>query len=315
MSSNIKAAVVHGTKRAFTVTTGVSISDKYINALIYGAYGVGKTILAGTSVDVPEMRDVIFFDIEAGTKPLRTVGAVKNHADIDFIRITEYEQFVAATQFLMRHCRARDNNDAAMLAHIAGEFGVNPSRRYRTVIVDSIYELDGINFRRLIGDKADDLMQSNPSDDLRGDYGRNRQVLLKSFRSLRNLPMNVLLIAPDDIDKDEHTKRITVGPKLTGKLSKDIQGFMDTVGFLHRFEQSTGDAKTSIRRLYLQSNGKFDAKNRLAPQEVTHIDDPTMAKIWATLTRSGPNAGTGSKPVSKPGPTAPVKPSIPQKRS
>lgn len=314
----IKGAVAAAARRAFSVTTGVSKGDSFIKALLYGSYGAGKTILASTAVDVPEMRDVIFLNMEAGTKSIMTSGAVKAPHEIDFITITMYDQFPAVIEFLKKHCRARDNNDAIMLAHVASEFGIKPSRRYRTIIIDSISELDSMNFRRLIADKPEDLMQANPSDDLRGDYGRNRQIMHKAFRELRNLPMNVLMIAPDDLDKDDTTKKITISPKLTGKLSKEIQGYMDVVGYLHKFERksASGDKTEEVRRLFLQASatGKYDAKCRLAPSTLTHIDNPDMAALWGALVKHK----TASAKPTIPKPTVGVpasKPTIPVKRT
>jgi len=43
----------------------------HFNLLIYGRSGVGKTLLAGSSYAVPEMRRVLLIDIEGGTLTLR----------------------------------------------------------------------------------------------------------------------------------------------------------------------------------------------------------------------------------------------------
>lgn len=291
--------IMPGSSTPFEVVEGIENVVPYIKVLIYGDYGVGKSVLAAQSVDVEEMRDVIILDVEGGIKSAFNSEAVANYSDISVVRITNYQQFVAVTAFLRAHCDARDINDVARMEHLAQQYGFNPTRRFYTVVVDSIYELDGMNFRRLIGDQSDNLMQCNQSDDLRGDYGRNRQIIHKGLRTLRDLPMNVIFTAPVDRSKDEHTKKIEAGPMLTGKLSNDIQGFMDVVGYLVAAQGRDTPVMTPVagkqqaqqpppsnklkRRLWLQSVGPFAAKCRLAPQHVTHIDDPTMYALYGSM--------------------------------
>lgn len=66
-----------------------SISDKvsYLNALIYGLSGVGKTTLAGSADLVPDMRPVLVIDIEGGTLSLRRIAP-----DVKTVRVETWKQ-------------------------------------------------------------------------------------------------------------------------------------------------------------------------------------------------------------------------------
>lgn len=300
-SSN--AVAPQATKQvSINVTEGIEDADNYVKILIYGAYGAGKTVFSAESVDIPDMRDVLLINIEGGHKSIRLSGAVANHALIDSVRVTDFAQFTHMHEFLAHHCRLRDSNAIDKIQRmndLATKYGMPNERTYQTVIIDSLYELDSMNFRRLIGDKEAQIDQATVSDDLRGDYGRNRQIMHKAIRSFRNLPMHAIFTAPSLVDKDDVTKKTTISPMMAGKLRKEVQGYMDVVAYLVAGEAA--DGQPIRRRLYLQSNGKFDAKCRLTPQSLTHIDDPTMAKLMQSLlgydVLTSPPPQTSSKPA------------------
>ena len=47
-----------------------------MNILIYGEAGAGKTHLAGTAQDVPEMQNVHFFNVDGGLMTLASRGDI-----------------------------------------------------------------------------------------------------------------------------------------------------------------------------------------------------------------------------------------------
>lgn len=267
----------------FAVTVGIKDADPYVKVLVYGDYGVGKTVMVGSSVDVDYMRDVLLINIEAGTKSIAKSGAVEHHDEISIVNVGNYEQFVYVYDWLHAYTTARDAGDKERLTKIMSRIpGMDPRRKFRTVIIDSLSELESMNMSRILGSDMSDLLQDLPKTEF-SDYGKNRNMMHKIIRAYRNLPMHVLVTCSAQWDQDEK-KKYGHTLNLTGKLSKDVQGFMDIVGFMQIVTDADGKR---VRRLNLQSSGQFDAKSRLTPDNVRSIDEPSMSKLMSRLTRKG----------------------------
>ena len=132
--------------------------------------------------------------------------------------------------------------------------------------------------------------------------------MMKTIRAFRDLPMNVIAVCGAEYDQDER-KRYGMQPRLTGKISKEIQAHWDVVGYLVTgikmvedldFEEDAAAAKKVKRRLWLQPMGKFDAKNRLAGQDVTHIDEPTLKGLVGLITKKKPAEVSGEEETTTP---------------
>lgn len=274
----------------FKIVQGIQAEEQWLKLFFYGDFGAGKTVLAASAVDVEDMQDVLIINIEAGLTSIVGSKAVRNHKYIDSIPVKSFEEFVYVHRMLLAYCQARNDKDKERLARMAEKYGFPElaKRRYRTVIIDSMSELNQVSLARAFGENADDLLSTSVSDDTRRDYGRNREAMVKTIRAFRNLPMHVIATCGKD-DIDPERKRFKRQPRLTGSLSKEVQAFWDVVGLL---ETATGisdtkdgeDEKVILRRLWLQPMGKWDAKNRLSSQDVTYLDDPNMEKLVGLLT-------------------------------
>jgi hypothetical protein len=62
---------------------------------------------------------------------------------------------------------------------------------------------------------------------------------------------------------------------LTGKLAKQVQGFMDVVGFL-RTEKDQGK---DVRRMYVRRTQSFDAKCRFSGFKGNYWQNPSLPSI------------------------------------
>lgn len=277
--------------RIVPLTEGV----KWLNMLIYGAYGSGKTTLGASAADVDEMADVIMLDIESGAMSLEDNDRIIHKDRIDRISITSFQQMAKAHEFLKAHCRYRDDPDAidklkklqALFTGVAVE-NINDKnlRHYNTVLIDSMSELDQLTLYELLGFTSDMKLDEAIAD---GDmevadwpiYRKNNQMINLIIRAYRDLPINVIIICHAAYTQDE-MKRMFYAPGLTGKLSAQIQGFVDIVGYLKVGKPEEGQ-KEAPRRLYVQPVGKFDAKNRKASFKDSSFEDPTMLSIQAAL--------------------------------
>lgn len=259
---------------AFRLDT-VQRRERYLKLLVYGNYGVGKTTLACTAHEVPSMRDVLMINAEAGDLSV-------SDFDIDEITVQDFRTLGRINEYLRQHCKARDEGDDKRLCELeAAVRGVEVAdikepRRYRTVIIDSLTELEAYCFNQLLGitdtTRLDDETQSAEWS----EYKKNHTMMQRVVRAFRDLPMHVVFTASEQFQQDEQ-KRYKFSPDLTGKLSKKIQGFMDMVGYL-----AVGkEGEKTIRRLYVSPSpaGKYDAKHRYSAFKGEFFTEPTIGKI------------------------------------
>jgi hypothetical protein len=244
--------------------------------LIYGEPGAGKTTLAGSAAELTNMRDVLLLDVEAGDLSLATAGR-----DIDVIRITEYRTVARVHEYLKRHCQLRDADDTEALQSLQKRFhqeDLEHVRRYRTVVIDSISEVQKLVMYQLtgvrIGERALDLEPETPQFK---EWGQNAEMIRFMVRTFRDLPMHVIFIAQAQIVEDQYKQQIR-RPSLPGKLAHEVQGFLDVVGFM---QAVPGDEGRMERRLYIQPGKTFQAKNRFSTTTAQFIEAPTLRELLA----------------------------------
>ena len=141
----------------------------------------------------------------------------------------------------------------------------NEKHDYDTVVVDSITEINEIL-------KAEMERKSGRSMQL-----QDWQVLSKKIKTIlrgfRDLPMHVLFIAQEIIEKDEESV-VKIIPSLNGKASTDIAYFMDIVGYLY-VDKSTGE-----RKIITSSNSKLLTKDRT---NKIHNDTEPDFSVWVDM--------------------------------
>jgi hypothetical protein len=268
---------------------------RYIKALFYGAPGAGKTTLAGSSVDVEPMQDVLAIQFEGGEEVLLDNPRIENSDLIDVVRIGGMSQLQKLYNFLQNHCRARDRGDEEMLikmqnavfhgdidatgAPTNGElYDGDRLRKYHTVIIDSLTEVEGQNLAAALGLDAQGIEIAGDSKGAGWDeYRSNNHTMQRNVRAFRDLDLNVIFICAQAYSQDE-MKRYHYTPAMTGKLSTQIQGFVDMVGWLIVGQDENGKMQ---RRLAVQphTGPKADAKNRFARYGEPYFVDPTMKDI------------------------------------
>ena len=220
---------------------------RYINALFYGPPGVGKTVLAGSADAVPEMRPVLFIDVEGGTMSLRNF-----YPEVDVVRVQTWQDMQKVYDALYD-----------------GDHG------YSTVVLDSLTEIQKFSMYNIM--RALVRKEPDRDPDIPGmrEWGKNIEQIRALVRAFRDLPVHTIFTALVAIDKDSKTGISQARPSLSGKLSAEVGGFVDIVGYTY-----TKVIEGQIERFILtQGTDRQIAKDRSGrlPQV---IESPTMEKIY-----------------------------------
>lgn len=235
-------------------------SITWLNMLIYGEPGVGKTYFVGTAQDHKATSPLLVIDIDGGISTLR-----KRH-DIDVIQVRSVKQLIDVY---------RDLKNA-----IPSDGKKFP---YGTVAIDTYGELQSLDLTEIMvyASKTNDKIDKDVPDQ-RG-YGKSLSHMREILRLFRDLPCNTIFTAHSRSDRDNNMKLLTY-PNLVGQLRVVAPGFLDIVG--HYRAEADGvdaDGKPLIKRL--MQFAKTDttiAKDRTGAFEPVEVN-PTIPSLWDKL--------------------------------
>lgn len=209
----------------------------FINNLIYGLPGCGKTHLAATAADSIHCSPTLYINAEAGANTLLKFQSdnVMVIPDPEVQSGITWEQFVVVYDELDRQCyNSHDKPD------------------FRTVTIDTGTELQKINMDYIM----QKTMKAHPDrdPDVPGlhDWGASTNSMRKYLRLFRNLPMNFIFLCHETSDRDNKGIQWKK-PDLPGKMANQVAGLFDQVMYLYTRELEKGDEQkaTQITRLLL----------------------------------------------------------------
>ena len=288
---------------------------EWLNMLIYGPFGTGKTVLAATAQLCPETQNVFYADAEGGTKSVRDFDI-----QLDVFRINTFARFNRLYEFARNHSRMRDELETLTPGTDAYKVTYDNLRRleawvheipdsealervqvptlYRTIVVDSLTEVQKYNMYEILGI---DINTAKLNTDFQQPefkhWGKNAEKMRLLVRAFRDIPMHTIFCCLDMTTKDEKDGSITIKPSLPGKLSDETCGFLDIVGYMHAQETQDAEGKKYLRRvLQVQPAGKFNAKSRYMALG-SYIEEPTIGKIIGLINAKGPVILPGAPPA------------------
>jgi phage nucleotide-binding protein len=244
-------------------------SVEYLNLLIYGEPGVGKTRLAGSAADHADTSPVLILDVEGGVMSLR------NRKDIDVLQVRDIDTIVKV------HDELQKRNGGG----------------YSTVVIDSLSELQKLDMRTVMQEEYNRQPDRTDKDvPSQRAWGKSQERLRRIIRGFKDLPVHTIMTTLVTQVTDEQTNVTHYYPALPGKMRGDAPGFFDVVGMLRVKEEQNGAV---IRRLLqIQSSTKVVAKDRTDTlgidgdgKRVGIIVDPTIPDMWHTINAS--NNGKG----------------------
>lgn len=276
------------------------VGERWLNMMVYGPYGHGKTTYAATAEDVPSMRDVLFINAESGTMSLT------GRQSLDTIDINKYDQLARIFEYLTLHCKWRDEGNVDKLLEyeqkLKGPWFEEQRKRlgkpldepflYKTVILDSVSELHKYLIYKFTGV---DIGKTKLDEEIeRMEEWQSAQEMFRLLvRSFRDLPMNTIFVSAEDIRDPDRKRGQRVGqalPKLAGQMAGDIAGFIDIVGYLQLSRDKEGE---DVRRLYLGAGYEgWISKHRFENlPDLEYVDNPTLASL-IDLSRKDAERGT-----------------------
>lgn len=285
------------------IARDLSLEADYLSMIIYGDNGVGKTYLAGSAAFVDDYSDVLYLALEGGERGLKQLIKDGKKRGIDVgsrilvIPVSTFKQYANIHKFMTLHVKFRDQHDIINLRRLEGQIrgfeadqikddkfleqAIPKPKMIRTVITDSLTEAQKYCMYQLLG--IDPLTQSidmEPDSAEWKQWGQSREMVQFLVRRFRDLLCNSFFICTQDINQDAQ-KRMYFEPMLPGKLSTDVRGMVDCVGYYVTIPQDTG----TVRRLFLvggnYGNSNVAAKHRFGSNLTTpYIDNPTMETIW-----------------------------------
>jgi hypothetical protein len=229
----------------------------FLNIMIYGASGTGKTILTGSADAVPEMRPVLFVDIEGGTESLRAT-----YPDVETVRVTTWKEMQAVYNVL--HSGKHD---------------------YRTVVLDSLTEIQKFNMYNIMTElyaAKGDSGKVDPDVPSMREWGKNLEQIRRFVRAFRDLQMHTLFTALERQDKDERTGLVTIRPSLSGKMAEEVAAFLDIVMYYYVKEVKENEETVTKRLLLTRKSPQHTAKDRSGKLPIV-IQDPDMSKLYQLM--------------------------------
>lgn len=234
--------------------------NTYINALIYGEPGIGKSTLAASACDVECMSPVLIADLEEGSKSIK--GAYKDRSDITIVRPRTFDQLQALFDDLRK----------------------NSGLGFKTFVMDNATEgqKQGIDYILNGGKESTDFIDFEDPSWKNGAWNRSAEQMRKMTRYFKTLPMHVLFLSWRKDASKPDDKQVQWAPAFTPAILEQIPGMFDDV-FYYRWKMLVNDKGKQERTRTIQTVTSIDAtaksRDGIGRKLPEYIRNPTMKKL------------------------------------
>jgi phage nucleotide-binding protein len=242
--------------------------SQFLNILVYGDSGMGKTTLGGSADEVPEMSPTLVVDVEGGTESLR-----HSYSDVNIVRVSTWKEMQQVYDEL--------------------HAGRHP---YKTVVLDSLTEIQKFSMYQIMLELVDMKEDADPDVPGMREWGKNVEQVRKFVRAFRDLPMHTIFTALAKEDKNPRTGKSKTAPSLQGKVAAEVPAFLDIVAYYYmKRVEVVGQGQVEQRLLLCNATETVIAKDRTGrlPQVV---EEPTMAKLFGHVLGSNNTAQPTEEP-------------------
>lgn len=219
--------------------------DKINSAIIFGEYGVGKTILAASADEIDEYAPVLIVDIEGSA-----TGVGRLYPNVDVVAVDTFAKLEALRKDLL-----------------------NEEHPYKTVIFDTY---------NVAQNRAEKYFKGLPENQNNrfGIWSDLKEWSIEFMRDMHHAPFLAIFIAHSQTEKDDNTGKLTTTVKIAGSAKTDVPAIPDLIGYL---EITTDDDGKPIRALRVGRSSSIITKNRFGLPDVIYpaegAEGPTIKDI------------------------------------
>lgn len=259
------AKVTPVTSSKSSLFSSLDETDEYLNVLLFGREGSGKTTAAVSLANLG-YGNVLVVNAEGGLKK----NTLKRHG-IDTSRIQVWPPqgesiSHAGLDEVYRQIKADLAKDPKSWAGVVFDSATEVVQALVDFVANdriSKAERKGVNI-----DQIDQFFTD------RSDYGTMSKMFRDILRKFRDLPCHFIVTALERRDVDEDTGKVQYGPAVTPGVQTDLLGYVDLV-----LACSAATEELPFRAL-TRSSGKYRGKDRLGILPKVLVN-PTIDRILA----------------------------------